>query len=114
MATKNKQITVGIPARAAANWNHLRELCAAEAGFRPPDSAVIELAIKIAVDNLGHIPGFGLVMAPEQNAQFSLHRPGVDMTVYAGGHLVRPLAPGEPAPTEGEPIRAHPNSDDPE
>lgn len=102
-----KQITVGIPARAAASWNHLRDLCAAEAGFRPPDSTVIELAIKIAVENLGHIPGIGLVMAPERHAQFSLHRPGVDMTVYAGGHLVRRIEPGEPpAPTEGDPIRS--------
>ena len=108
MAKKQGAITVGIPARAVDRWNELRALCAAEAGFQPPDSAVIELAIKIALENLSHVPGIGLVMAPERHAQFSLHRPGVDMTIEAGGHVVRRLAPGEDPMIEGEPIRPVP------
>ena len=114
--TKKGALSIRIPARSVERWEELKALCAQEAGFQPPDSAVIELAIRMAVDNLAHIPGFGLVLMPERHGQFSLHRPGGGfmhrpdggVEVLAGGHLGRRLEPGETDAVEGVPIRPVP------
>ena len=111
------QITLKLPTRAEPEWEEWCARLPAEATA----GAALELALKIALEASVHMDGLGLMVNPQgpgrpgrDNGNWIMPRPDGGIEVMAGGHLMPRVAPGEPAPTEGEPIRSHPNSDDPE